>query len=142
AGVFQSVGLGVNADLGALARLLGALPRVVKRGGKAAIISFHSLEDRRVKQAFRNADVWEPLTKKPVEPADEEVARNPRARSAKLRVAVRKGEGIEKLRGIHGWTRSPSMSRSSRPRSPARSRRPPPSPSPNPSPSPRPRRPV
>ena len=63
--------------------------RVVKPGGRAGIISFHSLEDRRVKQAFKNAAVWKPLTKKPVEAGDEEVARNPRARSAKLRVAMR-----------------------------------------------------
>jgi 16S rRNA (cytosine1402-N4)-methyltransferase len=87
--VFQALRIAVNDELGALDRLLAALPRVVKTGGKAAVISFHSLEDRRVKQAFRNAHVWRPVTKKPVEAADDEVARNPRARSAKLRVAVR-----------------------------------------------------
>jgi 16S rRNA (cytosine1402-N4)-methyltransferase len=90
--VFQALRIAVNDELGALERLLAALPRVVKPGGKAAVISFHSLEDRRVKQAFRKADVWEPVTKKPVEAGDEEVARNPRARSAKLRVAVRLSE--------------------------------------------------
>jgi 16S rRNA (cytosine1402-N4)-methyltransferase len=62
---------------------------VVKPGGRAGIISFHSLEDRRVKQAFRTPGVWEPVTKKPVEATDEESARNPRSRSAKLRAAVR-----------------------------------------------------
>lgn len=87
--VFQALRVAVNDELGALDRLLAALPRVVKPGGKAGIISFHSLEDRRVKQAFRTADVWQPVTKKPVEAGDEEAARNPRARSAKLRVAVR-----------------------------------------------------
>jgi 16S rRNA (cytosine1402-N4)-methyltransferase len=87
--VFQALRVAVNDELGALDRLLAALPRVVKPGGRAGIISFHSLEDRRVKQAFRNPDVWKPSTKKPVEAGEEEVARNPRARSAKLRVAVR-----------------------------------------------------
>jgi 16S rRNA (cytosine1402-N4)-methyltransferase len=91
--VFQALRIAVNDELGALDRLLAALPRVVRPGGKAAVISFHSLEDRRVKRAFRDRAVWEPLTKKPVEAGDEEVARNPRARSAKLRVAVRKSPG-------------------------------------------------
>ena len=58
-------------------------------GGRLAVISFHSLEDRLVKQAFRNAQVWEPLTRSPVEASEEEVARNPRSRSAKLRAARR-----------------------------------------------------
>jgi 16S rRNA (cytosine1402-N4)-methyltransferase len=87
--VFQALRIAVNDELGALDRLLAALPGVVTPGGRVAIISFHSLEDRRVKQAFRTAGVWEPLTKKPVEPSDEERAHNPRSRSAKLRVAVR-----------------------------------------------------
>jgi 16S rRNA (cytosine1402-N4)-methyltransferase len=87
--VFQALRIAVNDELGALDRLLAALPRIVKPGGRAGIISFHSLEDRRVKHAFRTADVWEPLTKKPVEAGDEERGRNPRARSAKLRVAIR-----------------------------------------------------
>jgi 16S rRNA (cytosine1402-N4)-methyltransferase len=91
--VFQALRVAVNDELGALDRLLASLPRIVKPGGRAGIISFHSLEDRRVKQAFRTANVWEPLTKKPVEANDEEIARNPRARSAKLRVAMRKESG-------------------------------------------------
>jgi 16S rRNA (cytosine1402-N4)-methyltransferase len=53
------------------------------------VISFHSLEDRLVKQAFRNTQVWECLTKSPVEAAEEEVAKNPRSRSARLRAARR-----------------------------------------------------
>lgn len=89
--VFQALRIAVNDELGALERLLAALPGSVKTGGRAGIISFHSLEDRRVKQAFRTSELWTPLTKKPVEAGDEETARNPRARSAKLRVAVRKG---------------------------------------------------
>jgi len=56
------------------------------------VIAFHSLEDRLVKEAFRNRQVWEPLTRSPVEASDEEVARNPRSRSAKLRVARRLGD--------------------------------------------------
>ena len=96
--VFQALRIAVNDELGALDRLLAALPRVVKTGGKAGVISFHSLEDRRVKRAFRTAEVWRPVTKKPVEAADDEVARNPRARSAKLRVAVR----LEPARGAQG----------------------------------------
>jgi 16S rRNA (cytosine1402-N4)-methyltransferase len=56
-----------------------------------AIISFHSLEDRRVKEAFRGDDRWQPLTKKPVRAGEQENAQNPRARSAKLRVAARRG---------------------------------------------------
>ncbi len=87
--VFQALRIAVNDELGALDRLLAALPGVVTPGGRVGIISFHSLEDRRVKWAFRTAGVWEPLTKKPVEAGDEELARNPRSRSAKLRVAVR-----------------------------------------------------
>ena len=87
--VFQALRIAVNDELGVLERLLAVLPRVLKPGGRAGIISFHSLEDRRVKQAFRTADVWTQLTRKPVEAGDAEVARNPRARSAKLRVAVR-----------------------------------------------------
>ena len=83
----------MNDELGALDRLLAALPALVKQGAKAGIISFHSLEDRRVKQAFRNANVWEALTKKPVEAGEAEQAANPRSRSAKLRVAVRKVTG-------------------------------------------------
>jgi 16S rRNA (cytosine1402-N4)-methyltransferase len=88
--VFQALRIALNDELGALDRLLTALPRLVKPGGRAGVISFHSLEDRRVKQTFRSAGAWQPLTKKPVEASENETALNPRARSAKLRVAVRK----------------------------------------------------
>ena len=87
--VFQALRIAVNDELGALDRLLAVLPHVLAPGGRAGIISFHSLEDRRVKQAFRKDDVWKVLTKKPAEATDAETARNPRSRSAKLRVAVR-----------------------------------------------------
>jgi 16S rRNA (cytosine1402-N4)-methyltransferase len=86
---FQALRIAVNDELAALERLLAVLPRIVKPGGRAGIISFHSLEDRRVKQAFRVSEVWTALTKKPVEASDAEAAANPRARSAKLRVAQR-----------------------------------------------------
>jgi 16S rRNA (cytosine1402-N4)-methyltransferase len=90
--VFQALRIAVNDELGALDRLLAILPKVVKPGGRAGIISFHSLEDRRVKQAFRTPGVWRQVTKKPVEASENEVANNPRARSAKLRVAERLSE--------------------------------------------------
>ncbi len=91
--VFQALRIAVNDELGSLDRLLAMLPRAVRPGGRAGVISFHSLEDRRAKQAFRAAGLWRQVTKKPVEAGDEETARNPRARSAKLRVAVRITQG-------------------------------------------------
>ena len=69
--------------------VLAGLPGLLKPGGRAAIISFHSLEDRKVKWAFRNDPNLTVLTKKPVEASPEEMQRNARARSAKLRVAER-----------------------------------------------------
>jgi 16S rRNA (cytosine1402-N4)-methyltransferase len=76
-----------------LERLLAELPKVLKPNGRAAIISFHSLEDRLVKRAFLDRAVWQPLTKKPVMAGDEEIRNNPRARSAKLRAARRLADG-------------------------------------------------
>lgn len=87
--VFQALRIAVNDELDALDRLLTVLPRCVRPGGRVAVISFHSLEDRRVKNAFRDKSAWEVLTKKPVQAGDEEVRANPRARSAKLRAARR-----------------------------------------------------
>jgi 16S rRNA (cytosine1402-N4)-methyltransferase len=87
---FQALRIAVNDELGSLERLLASLPRCLRPGGKAAIISFHSLEDRRVKHAFAVKEVWQVLTKKPVQATDEEVRQNPRARSAKLRAAILK----------------------------------------------------
>jgi 16S rRNA (cytosine1402-N4)-methyltransferase len=87
--VFQALRIAVNDELGALDRLLAVLPGAVKPGGRVGIISFHSLEDRRVKHALRVPGVWQLANKKPVEAGPEETARNPRARSAKLRVAIR-----------------------------------------------------
>jgi 16S rRNA (cytosine1402-N4)-methyltransferase len=90
--VFQALRIAVNDELRMLERLLQAMPGCVRPGGRAAVISFHSLEDRQVKQAFRNREVWEELTRKPWMATDEETANNPRARSAKLRAARRRQE--------------------------------------------------
>jgi 16S rRNA (cytosine1402-N4)-methyltransferase len=104
---FQALRIAVNDELGALGEWLLQLPRIIARGGRAAAISFHSLEDRMVKQGFaklatgcicppqlpvcacgRTAQ-WKVLTKKPVGAAEAEIARNPRARSAHLRAVER-----------------------------------------------------
>lgn len=87
--VFQALRIAVNDELDVLDRLLKKLPDCVKPGGRVAIISFHSLEDRRVKHAFRVKEKWQALTRKPWEASEEEVRNNPRARSAKLRAALR-----------------------------------------------------
>lgn len=86
---FQALRIAVNDELGQLGALLACLPDVLADGGIASIISFHSLEDRLVKNAFRDDPRMERLTKKPVIASDDEAARNPRARSAKLRAARR-----------------------------------------------------
>ncbi|MBX3208280.1 MAG: 16S rRNA (cytosine(1402)-N(4))-methyltransferase RsmH [Labilithrix sp.] len=86
---FQALRIAVNGELDQLETLLGALPRIIRVDGRVAILSFHSLEDRLVKRALHDRDVWEPLTKKPVVATEEEGAANPRARSAKLRSARR-----------------------------------------------------
>ncbi|MEO7092575.1 MAG: 16S rRNA (cytosine(1402)-N(4))-methyltransferase RsmH [Polyangiales bacterium] len=83
---FQALRIAVNDELGELDRLLDALPKLLAEDGIAAIISFHSLEDGRVKRAF-SGDAWAPLQKRPLVAGDVEVEDNPRARSAKLRAA-------------------------------------------------------
>jgi 16S rRNA (cytosine1402-N4)-methyltransferase len=89
---FQALRIAVNDELDSLDRLLAQLPRVLKPGGRAVVISFHSLEDRRVKQAFRTGDQWQVLTKKPVTAGEDEERTNPRSRSAKLRAARRRDD--------------------------------------------------
>ena len=84
--VFQALRIAVNDELGQLDTALAAIPGLLAPGGRAAIISFHSLEDRRVKWAFKTHPQLNVLTKKPVTATAQEVAVNPRARSAKLRV--------------------------------------------------------
>ena len=103
--VFQALRIEVNDELAALKELLEQTPNVLKTGGRIAVISFHSIEDRIVKTFFRentfNAPdenpfetiektiLLKPVNKKPIEASEEEINKNPRARSAKLRVAER-----------------------------------------------------
>jgi 16S rRNA (cytosine1402-N4)-methyltransferase len=84
---FQALRIAVNEELDALRESLDAAIRVVRPGGRIAVISFHSLEDRIVKLRFREDDALRVITRKPIAPSEAEVAANPRARSAKLRIA-------------------------------------------------------
>jgi 16S rRNA (cytosine1402-N4)-methyltransferase len=86
---FQALRIAVNDELGQLDALLAQLPELLEDDGVAVLISFHSLEDRKVKRCFRGVDAFEPLTKRPVTAGDEEASENPRSRSAKLRAARR-----------------------------------------------------
>jgi 16S rRNA (cytosine1402-N4)-methyltransferase len=103
--VFQALRIEVNDEIGALKEMLLQLNAIIKPGGRAAIITFHSLEDRVVKNFFRNGSfneesenpfipnvkekIWQNVTKKPITATDVELKRNTRSRSAKLRVAER-----------------------------------------------------
>ena len=87
---FQALRIRVNNELGEIQSLLKSAGSLLKPGGRLVLISFHSLEDRLVKDAFREAGrakVFEVLTKKPVVADEQEQMRNPRSRSAKLRAA-------------------------------------------------------
>jgi len=102
--VFQAIRMAVNDELGEIERLLGAMPRLVRRNGRAAVITFHSLEDRLVTQTMRRwqgggefsalmpgrdlpaASLGELVTRKPILPSAGEISQNPSARSARLRV--------------------------------------------------------
>jgi len=86
---FQALRIAVNGELDQLVSLLGVAKNLLAPGGIAAIISFHSLEDRLVKRAFLDRSSWHRLNKKPVLAGETELAENPRARSAKLRAAMR-----------------------------------------------------
>jgi 16S rRNA (cytosine1402-N4)-methyltransferase len=91
---FQALRILVNRELDDLRTLLSkdAAPQVLRKGGRLVVISFHSLEDRIVKDALREGaheNVYRVLTKKPVTADEEEIDRNPRARSAKMRAAER-----------------------------------------------------
>ena len=86
---FQALRIASNDELKSLEIALHRLPNCLAPGGRLVIISFHSLEDRRVKEAFRDDPRLDVLTKKPIRPSEEEIDRNPRCRSAKLRVAAR-----------------------------------------------------
>lgn len=85
--VFQALRIAVNAELTSLEKFIDVAPTWVKPGGRIAIISFHSLEDRIVKHRLREKEQLRILTKKPVLPQEEEQKNNPRSRSAKLRIA-------------------------------------------------------
>ncbi|HAW31799.1 MAG TPA: 16S rRNA (cytosine(1402)-N(4))-methyltransferase, partial [Planctomycetaceae bacterium] len=88
--VFQALRIAANQELEQLETMLETvLPQVLQPGGKAVIISFHSLEDRMVKQAFKNQAIWKNLTAKPIVATQAEQRVNPRCRTAKLRVAVK-----------------------------------------------------
>ncbi|QGQ21870.1 16S rRNA (cytosine(1402)-N(4))-methyltransferase RsmH [Gimesia benthica] len=88
--VFQALRIAANQELEQLETMLDAvLPQALKPGGRAVIISFHSLEDRMVKQAFKGRDQWKNLTAKPITATQAEQRVNPRCRTAKLRVAVK-----------------------------------------------------
>ncbi|MEP6926557.1 MAG: 16S rRNA (cytosine(1402)-N(4))-methyltransferase RsmH [Ginsengibacter sp.] len=101
--VFQALRIEVNDELGALKEMLQQVPDVLKEGGRVTVITFHSLEDRIVKNFFKNGNFNEEqendlygtprtndlkvITKKPIVPSQEEIKNNPRSRSAKLRIA-------------------------------------------------------
>jgi len=90
---FQALRIEVNSELQCLTDLLSAAPDLLRKNGKIAIISFHSLEDKIVKEDFKSkgkAGVYEIMTPKPLVASKDEVEMNPRARSAKLRIAVKK----------------------------------------------------
>jgi 16S rRNA (cytosine1402-N4)-methyltransferase len=89
---FQALRIAVNRELEELAASLPRAVGLLGPGGRVVVLSYHSLEDGIVKRAFRDDDRLRILTKKPLRPSEDETARNPRARSAKLRAAERVGE--------------------------------------------------
>ena len=94
---FQALRIATNRELEGLDQGLEGLARLLRPGGRLAVIAFHSLEDRIVKNLFRNlkkSGAFELLTPKPIAPGDDETRANPRARSAKLRLIEKRAEAI------------------------------------------------
>lgn len=106
--VFQALRIAVNSEMDALCDLLSAAPQVLKEDGRIAILTYHSVEDRIVKNFFRSGNTegkiekdfygkvmcdWTLANRSPIVPDEEEVERNPRSRSAKLRAAIYKAQG-------------------------------------------------
>lgn len=87
---FQALRIAVNDELKSLEIALRRIPDCLRPGGRLAIISFHSLEDRRVKEAFQNDMRLKVLTRRPLRADENETSQNPRSRSAKLRIAERR----------------------------------------------------
>lgn len=87
--VFQALRIVVNEELESLEKFLQKAPLWLKKDGRIAVISFHSLEDRIVKHQFRDHSSLQVLTKKPITPQSEEIKQNPRSRCGKLRIACR-----------------------------------------------------
>ena len=87
---FQAFRILINQELLELEKLLSDVFPVTHPHGRIAVLSFHSLEDRKVKEAFKNKALYDIPFKKPIEPSDEEIKKNPRSRSAKLRLAIKK----------------------------------------------------
>jgi len=100
---FQALRMHVNGELDEIKALMEIAPKLLKQGGRLVVISFHSLEDRIVKDAFKlgaQQGIYEVLTRKPVTAGAEETDRNPRARSAKLRAAERTAVAVGSERVI------------------------------------------
>jgi len=114
---FQALRIAVNDELGALQRLLKKAPGILNAGGRIAIISFHSLEDGIVKRSFRSHridGIYDVLTKKPLTAGVEEKGLNPRARSAKLRAAMRTDEAPRLAEGDSGQSKRALRSKTRR----------------------------
>lgn len=86
---FQALRMAVNDEIPALKDAVRAAQKILRPGGRCAVITFHSIEDRVMKHLFQDEALWEPVTKRPLVPSEAECTRNPRARSAKLRTAIR-----------------------------------------------------